>query len=333
MEIERTRIDISHCAKTYADGTRGLQPTDLTVEPGEVLALLGPSGCGKTTLLRLIAGLESPDAGSRIRFGETDVTAIPIEQRNVGMVFLHYALFPQMTVQANIGYGLKIRGTPEAERQRIVGELVDLVRLNGLEKKRPSELSGGQRQRVALARAVAAKPRHDRDFLLPFAGSAIQGQRLPLVVCVVQVAARAVNAGEGHIRALRPLAAALRHHPRGQPVCRVLANGNRLFKARVVGRGVFHQRGGRAVLQRHRLQIRSARARHPCAGLPAVGLAVRRQSKIAVGNQVARLRRVVLPARPKQRKENRRRGEQRKQNDDPDFLTFFHFNPPRKIKT
>lgn len=159
MEIERTRIDISHCAKTYADGTRGLQPTDLTVEPGEVLALLGPSGCGKTTLLRLIAGLESPDAGSRIRFGETDVTAIPIEQRNVGMVFQHYALFPQMTVQANIGYGLKIRGTPEAERQRIVGELVDLVRLNGLEKKRPSELSGGQRQRVALARAVAAKPR------------------------------------------------------------------------------------------------------------------------------------------------------------------------------
>ncbi|MBF5003814.1 ABC transporter ATP-binding protein [Diaphorobacter caeni] len=159
MEIERTRIDIIDCAKTYADGTRGLQPTTLTVEPGEVLALLGPSGCGKTTLLRLIAGLESPDAGSVIRFGATDVTHTPIEHRNVGMVFQHYALFPQMTVQANIGYGLKIRGTPEAERQRIVGELVDLVRLNGLEKKRPAELSGGQRQRVALARAVAAKPR------------------------------------------------------------------------------------------------------------------------------------------------------------------------------
>ncbi|QIL81587.1 ABC transporter ATP-binding protein [Diaphorobacter sp. HDW4A] len=159
MEIERTRIDIVNCAKTYADGTRGLQPTTLTVEPGEVLALLGPSGCGKTTLLRLIAGLESPDAGSVIRFGDTDVTHTPIEHRNVGMVFQHYALFPQMTVQANIGYGLKIRGTPEAERQRIVGELVDLVRLNGLGKKRPAELSGGQRQRVALARAVAAKPR------------------------------------------------------------------------------------------------------------------------------------------------------------------------------
>ena len=159
MEIERTRIAIARCAKTYADGTRGLQATDLVVEPGEVLALLGPSGCGKTTLLRLIAGLESPDPGSSIRFGDTDVTHVPIEQRNVGMVFQHYALFPQMSVQANIGYGLKIRGTPEAERQRIVGELVDLVRLNGLEKKRPTELSGGQRQRVALARAVAAKPR------------------------------------------------------------------------------------------------------------------------------------------------------------------------------
>ncbi|MDH4415627.1 MAG: ABC transporter ATP-binding protein [Acidovorax sp.] len=159
MELERTRVDVVQCAKTYADGTRGLHPTDLSVEPGEVIALLGPSGCGKTTLLRLIAGLESPDAGSRIAFGGTDVTQLPIEQRGIGMVFQHYALFPQMTVEANIGYGLKIRGTDEAERRRVVGELVDLVRLNGLEKKRPAELSGGQRQRVALARAVAVRPR------------------------------------------------------------------------------------------------------------------------------------------------------------------------------
>lgn len=159
MELERTRVDVVQCAKTYADGTRGLQPTDLTVEPGEVMALLGPSGCGKTTLLRLIAGLEAPDAGSRIAFGSTDVTRMPIEQRGVGMVFQHYALFPQMTVEANIGYGLKIRGVAEGERRRAVGELVDLVRLGGLEKKRPAELSGGQRQRVALARAVAARPR------------------------------------------------------------------------------------------------------------------------------------------------------------------------------
>ena len=159
MELERTRVDVVQCAKTYADGTRGLQPTDLTVEPGEVLALLGPSGCGKTTLLRLIAGLESPDAGSRLAFGGTDVTQLPSERRGIGMVFQHSALFPQMTVAANIGYGLRIRGTDAAQERRVVGELVDLVRLNGLEKKRPAELSGGQRQRVALARAVAVRPR------------------------------------------------------------------------------------------------------------------------------------------------------------------------------
>lgn len=159
MELERTRVDVVNCGKTYADGTRGLKPTTLAIEPGEVLALLGPSGCGKTTLLRLIAGLETPDAGSRILFGGEDVTALPIERRSVGMMFQSYALFPQMSVEANIGYGLRIRGMALVEQRRTVGELVDLVRLNGLEKKRPNELSGGQRQRVALARAVAVRPR------------------------------------------------------------------------------------------------------------------------------------------------------------------------------
>ena len=159
MELERTRIEIVDCAKTYADGTRALKPTTLTVEPGEVIALLGPSGCGKTTLLRLLAGLEAVDPGSRIVFGDQDVTARPVEKRGVGMVFQSYALFPQMTVAANIGYGLLVRGVNAAERRRAVGELVDLVRLGGLENKRPAELSGGQRQRVALARAVAVRPR------------------------------------------------------------------------------------------------------------------------------------------------------------------------------
>ncbi len=159
MELERTPVTIRACAKTYPDGTRGLLATDLDIAPGEVLALLGPSGCGKTTLLRIIAGLETPDAGARILFGEDDVTAVPVEQRGIGMVFQHYALFPQMSVEANIAYGLRIRKTPEAEVRRAVGELVDLVRLNGLEGKRPAELSGGQRQRVALARAVAVRPR------------------------------------------------------------------------------------------------------------------------------------------------------------------------------
>ncbi len=159
MELERTRIEIVDCAKTYADGTRALKPTTLTIEPGEVVALLGPSGCGKTTLLRLLAGLEAGDAGGRILFGGQDVTMRPVEKRGVGMVFQSYALFPQMTVAANIGYGLLVRGVDDGERKRAVGELVDLVRLNGLENKRPAELSGGQRQRVALARAVAVRPR------------------------------------------------------------------------------------------------------------------------------------------------------------------------------
>jgi putative spermidine/putrescine transport system ATP-binding protein len=159
MELERTRVDIVDCSKTYLDGTKGLHPTTLVVEPGEVLALLGPSGCGKTTLLRLIAGLETPDEGSRVLFAGQEVTSLPIEKRGIGMVFQHYALFPQMSVEANIGYGLNVRGISLPEQQRTVGELIDLVRLNGLEKKRPAELSGGQRQRVALARAIAVRPR------------------------------------------------------------------------------------------------------------------------------------------------------------------------------
>ena len=159
MELERTPITIRHCAKTYPDGTRALLPTDLNIEPGEVLALLGPSGCGKTTLLRIIAGLETPDAGASILFGDDNVTHVPVERRGIGMVFQHYALFPQMSVAANIGYGLRIRGEPEAGVRRIVGELTEMVRLTGLEHKRPAELSGGQRQRVALARAIAVRPR------------------------------------------------------------------------------------------------------------------------------------------------------------------------------
>ena len=159
MELERIPVDVENVAKTYADGTRGLQPTSLQVEPGEVLALLGPSGCGKTTLLRLIAGLETLDMGGRIRFGDQDVTHKPVEQRGVGMVFQSYALFPQLSVAANIGYGLRIRGVSATDERRTVGELVELTRLTGLESKRPAELSGGQRQRVALARAVAVRPR------------------------------------------------------------------------------------------------------------------------------------------------------------------------------
>ena len=159
MTPERTRVEIVDCAKTYPGGAQALARTTLSVEPGEVLALLGPSGCGKTTLLRVVAGLVEPDPGGRVRFNHEDVTARPIETRGVGMVFQHYALFPQMTVEANIGYGLRVRHEPPERIRQRVGELVDLVRLNSLEQRRPAELSGGQRQRVALARAVAVRPR------------------------------------------------------------------------------------------------------------------------------------------------------------------------------
>ena len=120
--------------------------------------LLGPSGCGKTTMLRIIAGLEVPDTGGRVLFDGKDMTAVPIERRNVGMVFQSYALFPNMTVADNIGYGLKIRGMPAKERAARVAELVALTNISGLENRRIDQLSGGQRQRVALARAVAIRP-------------------------------------------------------------------------------------------------------------------------------------------------------------------------------
>jgi putative spermidine/putrescine transport system ATP-binding protein len=159
MSVEKTRVDVVDCAKTYAGSVQALRKTSLHVDAGEVLALIGPSGCGKTTLLRIVAGLVDPDPGGSIRFNDDDVTRRPIEKRDIGMVFQHYALFPQLSVEANIGYGLRIRGVDGAELRRRVGELVELVRLQGLEHRRPADLSGGQKQRVALARAVAIRPR------------------------------------------------------------------------------------------------------------------------------------------------------------------------------
>jgi putative spermidine/putrescine transport system ATP-binding protein len=151
-------VRVENCAKTFADGTQALGPVTLDVERGATVVLLGPSGCGKTTLLRIIAGLEHPDAGGRVLFNKTDVTRVPIERRNVGMVFQSYALFPNMNVADNIGYGLKIRGVNGAERGARVAELVALTGIEGLEHRRIDQLSGGQRQRVALARAVAVRP-------------------------------------------------------------------------------------------------------------------------------------------------------------------------------
>lgn len=151
-------VHVAGCAKTFADGTRALEPVTLDVARGETVVLLGPSGCGKTTMLRIIAGIEQPDRGGRILFNDADVTAVPIERRNVGMVFQSYALFPNMTVAENIGYGLKLRGVAQSERASRIAELVALTGIEGLEHRRIEQLSGGQRQRVALARAVAVRP-------------------------------------------------------------------------------------------------------------------------------------------------------------------------------
>lgn len=134
-----------------------LKPQDLEIYSGECFSLLGPSGCGKTTLLRIIAGLERPDAG-RIEMDGRDVTHLPPEQRPTAMVFQSYALFPHMTVEGNVAFGLKIRKMPTESIRKKVDEVLELVHLQGLNRRRMDELSGGQQQRVALARVLAVEP-------------------------------------------------------------------------------------------------------------------------------------------------------------------------------
>ncbi len=135
-----------------------LRDVGLEVRPGELVALLGPSGCGKTTLLRILAGLEVPDAGE-VRHGGEPILERSARERNVGLVFQHYALFRHMTVGDNVAFPLRIRGRPRAEVRARVDELIQLVQLQGLAERYPHQLSGGQRQRVALARALATEPR------------------------------------------------------------------------------------------------------------------------------------------------------------------------------
>nr|WP_279232355.1 ABC transporter ATP-binding protein [Thermus albus] len=131
---------------------------DLSLRRGEFFTLLGPSGCGKTTTLRLVAGFESPDRGE-VYIGGQLVNNLPPERRPIGMVFQHYALFPNMTVFGNIAFPLRLRRVPEREVRKRVGELLQMVHLAGLEGRYPKELSGGQQQRVALARALAREPK------------------------------------------------------------------------------------------------------------------------------------------------------------------------------
>ena len=149
-------LDLQRLRKSFG-GTTVVQDFSLGIEKGEFVTFLGPSGCGKTTILRMIAGFETPTAGD-IQFGGVDVTGTPASKRRVGMVFQAYALFPNMTVAGNIAFGLKIAKRPETEIKARVAEMLDLIKLPQIAHRYPYQLSGGQQQRVALARALAPQP-------------------------------------------------------------------------------------------------------------------------------------------------------------------------------
>jgi sulfate transport system ATP-binding protein len=154
------RVQATGITKRFGSGA-ALAGIDVEVRSGELMALLGPSGSGKTTLLRVIAGLETPDAG-RVLFGDEDATEIPVRKRQVGFVFQHYALFRHMSVFDNIAFGLRVRGRDKPGKAEITARVEELLRLVQLEeygRRRPNQLSGGQRQRIALARALAVDPR------------------------------------------------------------------------------------------------------------------------------------------------------------------------------
>ena len=151
-------VGLRNLTKTFSSGSVvAVDNLNLDMPPGELVALLGPSGCGKTTTLKMIAGLIEPDKGD-IKFDDKSVLEVPVEKRNVGMVFQRYVLFPHMTVFDNVAFGLKMRKVPKAELKQRVDEVLDLVHLEGYEKRHPAQLSGGQMQRVAIARAVVTNP-------------------------------------------------------------------------------------------------------------------------------------------------------------------------------
>src|SRR5438034_6362417 len=149
-------LEIDHLQKRFAR-TTAVEQVHLEVTRGEFVSFLGPSGCGKTTTLRIIAGFESPSSGA-IRLDGVDITQRPPNRRNVGMVFQSYALFPNMTVAENVGFGLKVAKKPAAAIKLRVDEMLNLIKLPALAKRYPYQLSGGQQQRVALARALAIQP-------------------------------------------------------------------------------------------------------------------------------------------------------------------------------
>ena len=150
-------LELKEIKKSFTEGEAVLDNISLEISKGEFITLLGSSGCGKTTTLRIIAGLEQPDAGSVWLEGR-EVTGLEPNQRNVNTVFQNYALFPHMNVAENIGYGLKLKKVPKSEIKKKVSQMLELVQLEGYEKRKPSELSGGQKQRVAIAGVMAMRP-------------------------------------------------------------------------------------------------------------------------------------------------------------------------------
>jgi ABC-type Fe3+/spermidine/putrescine transport system ATPase subunit len=154
--MTRSVLELRHVSKRYG-GAPAVIDASFAVPSGQIFALLGPSGCGKTTTLRLIAGFVEPDAGS-IEIGGRDMANVRPHERHVGLVFQDYALFPHLTVEQNIAYGLRQRGDARGAIARRVGEMLSLVHLDGFGARRPAGLSGGQQQRVALARAMAITP-------------------------------------------------------------------------------------------------------------------------------------------------------------------------------
>ena len=155
---EPSRIRLENVTKRFKGGVEAVKDVSLDVEPGEFMVLVGPSGCGKSTLLRIMAGLEEVSAG-RVYLGDKDVTNELPQRRDIAMVFQSYALYPRMTVRRNMGFGLRMRRTPKAERNRRVAEVADILGLEHLLNRRPGALSGGQRQRVAMGRAIVREPR------------------------------------------------------------------------------------------------------------------------------------------------------------------------------
>ncbi|CAN5697339.1 ABC transporter ATP-binding protein [soil metagenome] len=154
-----TRVSLDGLRKTFPGAAApAIQHLDLKTEEGEFISLLGPSGCGKTTTLRCVAGFEFPDQG-RVRLNDEDITDLPPEKRDIGMVFQNYALFPHLTVYRNLAFGLEMRGIGKAECKRRIDAVLAMVQLTSMAERYPRQLSGGQQQRVALARALVIEPR------------------------------------------------------------------------------------------------------------------------------------------------------------------------------